>query len=73
MIRSKDEAKQAIQDVCEWIRTQPTNPWDPFGGAMFEKEPQVECDDVQEIREWACSLLEAANADGRCGCRLCQS
>ena len=76
MIQSKEDAARAIKEVCEWIKTQPTHPWDDMGGkrySHFKHEHQQECDDIGDIRGWADDLLEAANADGQYGCRLCQA
>ena len=58
-IQSKKDAELAIEAICQWIKTQLKNPSDEY-------------DDIQDIRTWAWELLEAANADGRYGCRLCQ-
>lgn len=88
MIETIQQAESAIAEICEWIKRQPThvsptanrewikerNPYDPYGRKFHVRLlDAMESDVVEEVRDMCYDLLGAANADGACGCPLCQA
>lgn len=85
MIETLQDAELAISEICEWIKRQPTHV-SPSANCEWIKErnpygrkfpvrllDEMESDVVDEVRDMCYDLLDAANADGMCGCQLCQS
>ena len=67
MIQSKEDAARAIKEVCEWIKTQPTHPLDDYGGAPFEKKPQISLGygRMNERMGFACANPELSDPNQR--------
>lgn len=61
---SEQEAKEMIAKICEWLSQ---------GAPGNTVERPYETAQAELARDFCHELLEAANADGLCGCRLCQS
>lgn len=62
MIKNEEEAKRAINEVATWLRT---------GSPLSDDDYEPPEADV--AREFCNILLDAARANGLCGCQLCQS
>ena len=85
MIETIQQAESAIAEICEWIKRQPKHvsptanrEWikerNPYGRKLpVRLLDEMESDVVDEVRDMCYALLDAANADGACGCPLCQA
>lgn len=61
---SEQEAKEMIAKIKEWLAN---------GAPGNTVENPYETAAAELARDFCHELLEAADADGVCGCRLCQS